>query len=139
MDVFGYLIELKQNKVYTHKQYKYINRIVLYTNNGKCYRIAVFAEPKYFHKAKKVGITGMVKVLEADKNITSKLTDITKGKFIIQYYVKTGVLSIFDGEKSVQEQLTDLLPKSARWKLSLCQSEEPQQVSSNESSKEHLP
>ncbi|KAI5534652.1 hypothetical protein TVAGG3_0400470, partial [Trichomonas vaginalis G3] len=88
MDVFGYLIELKQNKVYTHKQYKYIDRIVLYTNNGKCYRIAVFAEPKYFHKAKKVGITEMVKVLDVDKNITTKLTDISKGKFILQYYVK---------------------------------------------------
>ncbi|KAI5499504.1 hypothetical protein TVAGG3_0844590, partial [Trichomonas vaginalis G3] len=102
MDVFGYLFELKQNKVYTHKQYKYIDRIVIYTNNGKCYRIAIFAEPKYFHKAKKVGITEMVKVLEADKNITTKLTDISKGKFIIQYYVKTGVITIYDGEKSVQ-------------------------------------
>lgn len=73
--VWDYLLELRQKKVYTNKQKKFLSHIAIYTNNLQVYKVIVFADPSK-KNGKRYGVNQMITIHTPehnDKNISFPL------------------------------------------------------------------
>ena len=102
ISVWDYLKYLKQNRIFTNKQIKYLSHITIYVNQLKVYKIIVF---KDWNKknGQKYGITSdqIITPNESDimfPQLKKELEGSEKGYKMFMYYPKTEKLLCYDGE-----------------------------------------
>jgi hypothetical protein len=78
---------LRDHRYYTCKQSKFLQYVVLYLNEGRCYNILLHAYPETLKRARKVGIENVLtmKTVNIDFVIKNDKFDLSKGKHMIQY------------------------------------------------------
>jgi len=104
---------LRENKYYRMKQTPFLEYVVLYLNDGRCYQILFHAYPETLKNARKVGITNMFMkkpvyldcvivtprgIIPPD-GVSPVEFDIRKGKYLVRYSFKNnGGLEVFRGD-----------------------------------------
>lgn len=104
--VWEYLHELRLKKVYKPKQRPVLTQIVIYTNELKVYKVAVFADPYKKHKWGKFNVKELCKVYtptDNDKNINfpllkNELKGSDEGRKMFIYNFFRDDITCFDGE-----------------------------------------
>ena len=104
--VWEYLHELRLKRVYKPKQRPVLTQIVIYTNELKVYKVAVFADPYKKHKWGKFNVKELCKVYtptDNDKNISfpilkNELKGSDEGRKMFIYNFFKDDITCFDGE-----------------------------------------
>ena len=92
---------LRQHKFYKMNQTKFLEYIVLYLNEGRCYRLILHAYPTNLRGARKVGIQSIFTAKPVNLNYTIKTPDqiiphdIRQGKYVVQYSIKTRDFNVY--------------------------------------------
>ena len=104
--VWEYLHELRLKRVYKPKQRPVLTQIVIYTNELKVYKVAVFADPYKKHKWGKFNVKELCKVYtptDNDKNISFPIlknelkgSEVGRKMFIYNFFKDD--ITCFDGE-----------------------------------------
>ena len=96
-----YIQSLREKHVLRPKMTPVLDHVTLYTNDLHVYRVLLVcrydATPRLM---KKSGLTEQYACIEIDPPVRIKNTeiDISKGKYILQYDIKTHSIGIFNGE-----------------------------------------
>ena len=104
--VWEYLHDLRLKRVYKPKQRPVLTQIVIYTNELKVYKVAVFADPYKKHKWRKFNVAELCKVYtptDNDKNISFPIlknelkgSEVGRKMFIYNFFKDD--ITCFDGE-----------------------------------------
>ena len=104
---------LREKKYYRMKQTPFLEYVVLYLLDGRCYQILLHAYPETLKRARKVGVSSMFmkKPVGLDyvivtpqgiippNGISPVDFDIRKGKYLVRYSFKNnGGLEVFRGD-----------------------------------------
>jgi hypothetical protein len=112
VDINYFLQLLREHRFFTSKQTKFLQYIIMYLNEGKCYQLLLHAYPCTLKKAQKVGLNGLYTKKEVDLDYIIKTPwgivpkgkekleeyDISKGKHIVQYSLKNRDYQIYKNE-----------------------------------------
>jgi hypothetical protein len=97
-----YIQLLREQRIWTSKQSLFLEYVNLYTDNARCYKIILSANPDQLKRAAKVGIKARFTIIH--ENIPQIFVqnpstfDISKGQFFLQYSFRTQDVNIFPGE-----------------------------------------
>ena len=122
MNIHDFVKQLRLSKVYTTNQTVVIDNLYIYINNMKVYKLIVAVNPNMSKKAKRLGLlSDYITTYFDDVPITiegeyssPRLTasiepiNINKGKYIVIYNPNSGKATVYTGEETEQEQLSNL-------------------------------
>ena len=105
LSAWEYLTHLRQKHVYTNKQLRFLSHIIIYVNNLRVYKVAVFANPSR-KNGKRYGVHDMVTVHTKDNNpqsidfpqLKKELDGSDIDKKILMYDVVQNDIKVYDGE-----------------------------------------
>lgn len=115
MNIHDFIKQLRLTKVYTSKQTTVIDNLYIYFNNMKVYKVIVAVNPNMSKKAKRLGLhSDYITTYFDDVPITIEgeyiegPININKGKYIVIYNPNSGKATVYPGEETEQEQLSNL-------------------------------
>ena len=105
ISVFDYLTHLRQKRVYSNKQMKFLSHIVIYTNNLKVYKVIVFADTNK-KNGRRYGVNEPIVIYTKNMNsknidfpqLKNELAGSEKDTKMFIYYFKTAEMNVYDGE-----------------------------------------
>ena len=119
MNIHDFVKQLRLSKVYTTKQTVVIDNLYIYINNMKVYKVIVAVNPAMKKKAKRLGLlSDYITTYFDDVPITiegdycypscKNNQSIKEGKYIVIYNPNSGKATVYTGEETEQEQLSNL-------------------------------
>lgn len=101
--IWDYLLYLKQNKIFTNRQIKFLSHIAIYTNQLEVYKIIVYPDPNK-KNGRKYGVNPDLKIITPNESniifpkLKKELEGSEIGFKIFIYYPKTEKLLCYEGE-----------------------------------------
>ena len=110
MNIYEFVKDLRNKKVFTVKQSMVIESINIYVKDEIVYKIAIHVDPAVLKKAQKLGLKSEYIIREINERL--KLEDkYKKGTFIIIYDCSKDEANVYGGEVSESEQYDRLKSK----------------------------
>jgi hypothetical protein len=90
VSVHDYVKRLKESRIVRSKQMKYLDYIVLFTDDNKVHKIILQTYPNVStSKARKVGLSGMLTIIRQGlPEVKINQPETKEGKYLFQYSIK---------------------------------------------------
>ena len=112
ISVHEFVKDLKTAKLFTAKQCLVIENLYIYFKDMKVYKVIIAVNPSMLKKAKKLGLNSQyITTFFDDIKISIPNLNISSGSYIALYNVNDQTYSVFSGEESEEEQISNLAAK----------------------------